>query len=178
MEEKVKEIRDIKGVLIVVVIMIILISIYNYRAKYVELELVTSIKNENIDVNSGENEFLREVHWWFINPTSENLYHLGQVAPDLESQRIVSNPDNLKNWGIDFVELGIDIKKYNVILSFSREIKEMKFNRSNEFPFKPIFTVKTVMSKKTQPNTIYIYKIPKYIVRENLKTYTDTKVEK
>ena len=45
------------------------------------------------------------------------------------------------------------------------------------FPYKVNSTVKTIMSKEFEPNTISVYKIPKYEVREDLRAYAETSVE-
>lgn len=168
----------IKLILIVLIIFILFI-IWYFRPQYVKMELITSISNSNININNEKSNFNSEFHWWFID-TKKNISLTASeqtMSPDMSKELVDSYPENLLNWGIDFNKLNIDSESNNVILAFSREIKEMKFKRADKFPYNTISTVKTVMSKEFNVNTIYIYKIPKYNVREDLRAYTETYIE-
>jgi hypothetical protein len=99
------------------------------------------------------------------------------MSPGSNHELINLYPENLLSWGIDFDELGIDFSKNNVIIAFSREIKEMRFQRRSDFPYPLTPGVKTVMSKEFKANTVYVYKIPKYDVGENLIYRTNTFME-
>lgn len=166
--------------IIVVVIFLIFIVVCFFYPRYVKLELVNSIQNKDIVINEDCKDFNLEVHWCVIksSPDSDYIFGFGEVAPDLRSQIVLANIEYFKDWGIDFDELGVDFERNNVVLAFSREITEMKFKRSDKFPYYTIPTVKTMMSKKFNANTIYVYKIPKYDIREEFKAYTETYVEK
>ena len=148
-------------VALIIILFIIMMSLYYFRPQYVDLQLLTFKKDPIININDGKTDFNSELHWWFI-----------------DSIPIDFNEIYLQKWGLNFDELGIDFDKNNIILSFSREIKEMKFNRAYWFPYHKIQTVKTKMSKNFEPNTIYVYIIPKYDVREDMRAYTETYLEK
>lgn len=62
----------------------------------------------------------------------------------------------------------VDFSKYNIIISFAREIKTMKYIRT--FPFQKDNRVVTTVSKDVSPNKLFIYKIDK-----NKKVYLDQK---
>ena len=151
-----------------------------FKPSYVDLQLINSVKNLDFKINENKTDFHSELHWWFLDskPNSNYIPQPDKISPDSKSEFTAGFIENLLKWGIDFDELGIDFEKNNVILSFSREIKEMKFNRANEFPYHKIQTVKTKMSKNFELNTIYVYLIPKYDVREDLRAYTETYLEK
>lgn len=167
----------IPKLILLIVVLITLLLLWYFRPRYVKLELVTSIQGSNISVNADKTDFRSELHWWFIDeyPDLNIKGMISHVSP--EPKILITNIENLREWGVDFDNLGINFDENNVILAFSREIKEMKFNRQDWFPYKSISTVKTIMSKEFEPNTIYVYKIPKYEVCENLKAYTETSVE-
>lgn len=171
--------KVISTVIIATIMLLVSFGTWYFWPRYVKLELVGTIQNQNIKVNEGGTEFLTELHWWFIEsyPGSENHPKMGTLSPDSNRKQIGFNSESLENWGINFNALGIDFNKNNVIMSFSREIKELKFKRSDSFPYQVVSTVKTVMSKEFHPNTIYVYIIPKYEVREDLRAYTETSVE-
>jgi len=173
----VKKMMFSKMILLMVVLVVMLLFLY-LRPRYVKLELVASIQNSNIHVNEDKTDFHSELHWWFIDtyPDLNREGMISHVSP--EPDMLITNVESLSEWGIDFEQVGINFDDSNVILAFSREIKEMKFNRGDDFPFESISTVKTQMSKEFEPNTIYVYKIPKYEVREDLRAYTETFVEK
>lgn len=167
----------IKLVLIIEVFAVLFLLWY-FRPRYVKLELLATIQNDRINVNSDAKDFRSEMHWWFIDSYDDLDTKLSEayVSPDIN--RLINNSENLELWGINFDELGIDFNNNNVILAFSREIKEMKFKRAETFPYQSISTIKTIMAKKVEPNTIYIYMIPKYDVSEDLRAYTETSLEK
>lgn len=168
-----------KLILFIITILIATVLGLYFKPRYVELELVKSIHNSEISVNDGKNDFSSELHWWFIknNPILENSVKLGTVSPDLSNHLIIFVKENLKDWGIDFDEMGIDFDKNNIIIAFSREIKEMKFKRADWFPYHTVSAVKTIMSKRYNHNTIYVYKILKFDVCEDFRVYTDTTEE-
>ena len=163
---------------ILIILIVLLVSLVYFWPRYVKLDLITTINNERITVNEENKDFNSELHWWFINSYVDSGSDISETYISPKSDLLITNAENLKNWGVDFDELGIDFANSNVILAFSREIKEMKFKRADWFPFHSISTVKTIMSKEFEPNTIFVYKIPKYDVREDLRAYTETTVEK
>lgn len=169
----------IKMIKIAIIITIILLTylIWYFRPQYVRLELVDKITNSSIDINIGKEGHNSEFHWWFID-SNELRASEQTMAPDFNSELVNSYPENLLTWGIDFDALGIDFNENNVILAFSREIKEMKFKKADNFPYQVVSTVRTLMSKDFEASTIYVYKISKYNVREDLRAYTETTVEK
>jgi len=178
MRRKDVKIKMIPKLILLTVVLIVLLLFWYFRPRYVKLELVTSIQSSNISVNDDKTDFRLELHWWFIDayPDLNVKGMISHVSP--EPDMLITNVESLNEWGVDFNKLGINFDESNVILAFSREIKEMKFNRGDVFPYKAISTVKTIMSKEFEPNTIYVYKIPKYEVREDLRAYTETSVEK
>ena len=161
------------------IVIMSLFFVWYFTSSYVKLELVLSLHETNFNANSGLDDFRSEIHWWFIDSNPNiNIHRLGTVSPDSGKQANILSIESLKNWGIDFDKLGIDFNKNNVIITFSREIKEMKFKRADTFPFQSTSTVKTIMSKNFNPHSIYIYVIPKYDIREDLRAFTETTIEK
>jgi len=157
-----------------------MMSLYYFKPHYVDLQLLTFRQDPSININDDKTDFNSELHWWFLDayPDSNYIPQPDRLSPDSKVEFTDGFINNLKIWGIDFDELGIDFDKNNVILSFSRKITEMKFNRTDSFPYKVISTVKTKMSKNFEPNTIYVYLIPKYDIREDVRAYTETYLEK
>ena len=170
--------KVIMKVTIAMLLAIAVSLLWYFRPSYVKLELVACLQSPSIDVNEGKEDFRSELHWWFIDSyfDLETILFDGHVSPYSNAQ--INNLKKLKNWGIDFDELGIDFDENNVILAFSREIKKMKFKRAYWFPYHTIGTVRTVMSKNFAPNTIYVYRIPKYDVREDERAFSETFLEK
>lgn len=163
---------------IIIIAIVAIAAVCIFKPIYVKLELVANIQNKNIDVNEATTDFRSEIHWWFIDayPDSDYMFRMGHISPAIGD---VYHPySDLKKWGIDFDELGIDFKENNVVLSFSREIVKMKFNRQDWFPYRHNSTVKTVMSKNYMQNTIYIYKIPKYEISLHPEAFSDAIVER
>ena len=142
---------NITFIIITILIGITLVGIY-LRKLYVDLELIAVVKNENISINNENKCFDSEWHWICID----------------SNDRFIKKED-LESWGIDLESLGIDFYKNNVVLAFSREIKQMKFRKKDLFRYRSGYPVMTVMSKEFESNTIYVYKIPKYYVVDDVK---------
>ena len=130
---------------------------WHFKPAYVKLELVACIQNPFIDVNEGVTDFHSEVHWWFFDGYPDLNYSRtsGDVDPAIGG-RLYPYFENLKKWGIDFDELGIDFNTSNAVLSFSREIVKMKAKNKKQFLLDKYSTVSTTMSKKCEPSTILL----------------------
>lgn len=139
------------------IILIIFLSIkFYYKTIYVNLELVKFVNIQGISFNKNVKEFDSELHWICIDSTDYEFM------------------DKIKFMGIDFRDLDIDFNKNNIVLSFSRKIKYMKFRNKDFFNIlfrnKYKYPVTTKMSKDYKLNDIYIYKIPKYYIVEDDKS--------
>ncbi|HOJ78288.1 MAG TPA: hypothetical protein PLZ08_11370 [Bacillota bacterium] len=65
----------------------------------------------------------------------------------------------------------VDFSKYNIIVSFTREIRTMRYERT--FPVEKNDRVITVVSKDVNPNKLFIYRIDKdQNVYLDLKSFT------
>lgn len=51
----------------------------------------------------------------------------------------------------------VDFSKYNLIISFAREIRTMRYKRT--FPFEKNDRVVTIVSKDANPNKLFVYQI-------------------
>ncbi|MCL2351651.1 MAG: hypothetical protein FWC55_03860 [Firmicutes bacterium] len=173
-------------VIVSVLIIFALFLTWYFWPRYVQLELVACLQNQNIDVNDNREDFRSEFHWCFynsnpdLNPDSNknSLINVSPAGCTSFDYTLLTNSDTLRNWGVNFDELGINFDKNNAVISFSRQINEMQFNRADWFPYRMVHTVKTIMSKKFDANAIYVYKILKYDVREDMRAYSETSVEK
>lgn len=139
----------------IILVIFVLIKFY-YKIIYVDLELVQFVNSKYISFNKNITEFDSELHWVCIDSTDDEFI------------------EKFKFLGIDFKDLDIDFNKNNIVLSFSREIRYMKFRNKDFinilFGDKYKYPVTTKMSKDYTSNNIYIYKIPKYYIAEDDKS--------
>jgi hypothetical protein len=145
---------------------------------YVKLELAACLQNPSIDVNDGAADFDSEKHWWFIGRRPDSYLEVGddEVSPNVDGHGF-ANLENLERWGVDFDEIGINFDENNAVLAFSRKIKKMKFDGEYWFPYCAASTVRTMMAKEFEPDVIYVYRIPKYVVAEDIRAPTEAYLE-
>lgn len=127
---------------IIVVISILILIVVVYRVILVQMNTVQLVKvsEKELERKLGEDKY-----WMLL---SEN------------------NKKELENYNIN-IDI-VDFSKYNIIISFAREIKAMKYKKT--FPFEKDNRVITTVSKDVIPNKLFIYKIDK-----NKNVYLDEK---
>ena len=156
--------------------MVAVAALWCFKPICVELELVACIQNPSIDVNDGVTDFHSEVHWWFVDalPNADYIPGLGDIDPAIGG-KLHPYFENIQQWGVGFDEIDFSIN--NVVLSFSRGIAKMEVKKKQQFLFNKQSTVSTKMSKIYEPNTIYVYKMPKFKICMDAKAYTDATIE-
>ncbi len=129
-----------KKSLIIILTVLILFAIYSFI-----LNKINVVKLSQICIIDQKTEFDTEPYWIILTEKSEK---------------------ELKYYDLD-KEI-FDFSKYNIVLSFGRKIRQMKYTRI--FPFEKSNRVVTIVSKEFIPNKLYIYSISK-----NKKVYLDQK---
>lgn len=129
-----------KKSLIIILTVLILFAVYSAILRKMNVVKLTQIR-----IIEQETEFVTEPYWMILTEKSEEKLEFYSLSKEM-----------------------FDFSKYNIILSFGREIRQMKYSRI--YPFEKDNRVVTIVSKEFFPNKLFIYSISK-----NKKVYLDQK---
>lgn len=97
----------------------------------------------------------KDVHLTYLSCEKASSYYKGDTWLMIREK----DEKEIQRYGIDTNKY--NLKEYNLVVSFGRQINSMKYKRSSEFPYLMTNYVRTVLSQEEKVGDVFIYKLPK-----------------